>query len=48
MYPTINVLSSFEQDSIARLTCALPLNILKSMIHDLDLKVSQVGRDGTA
>ena len=32
------------QDSVARLTCALPLNLSKSMTHDLDLKVAQVGR----
>ena len=27
---------------------ALPLNLLKSMTQDIDLKVTQVGRDGTA
>ena len=37
-----------SQDSVAHLTCALPLNQLKSMTHDIDLKVTQVGRDGTA
>ena len=37
-----------SQDSVARLTCALPLNLSKSMTHDLDLKVAQVGCDGTA
>ena len=31
-----------------RNSCALPLNLLKSMTHDLELKVTQVGRDGTA
>ena len=36
-----------SQDSIARLTCALPLHLLKSMTHDLDLKVTQVGHHGT-
>ena len=36
-----------SQDSVARLTCALPLHLLKSMTHDLDLKVTQVGHDGT-
>ena len=37
-----------SQDSVARLTCALSLNLSKSMTHDLDLKVAQVGCDGTA
>ena len=37
-----------SQDSVARLTCALPLNLSKSMTHDLDLKVAQVDCDGTA
>ena len=32
--------------SIARLTCALSLNLLKSMTHDLDLKASQGGGGG--
>ena len=36
------------QDSVARLTCALPLNLLKSMIHDLYLKVTEVYHDGSA
>ena len=40
-------LSLHTQDSVARLTCALPLHLLKSMTHDLDLKVTQVGHDGT-
>ena len=42
------VLQELLQDSVARLTCALPLNLLKSMTHDIDLKVTQVGHDGTA
>ena len=33
--------------SVARLTCALPLHLFKSMTHDLDLKVTQVGHHGT-
>ena len=37
-----------SQDSVAHLTYALPINLLKSMTHDLDLKVSQVRHDGTA
>ena len=36
------------QDNVARLTCALPLNRLKSMSQDIGLNVTQVGRDGTA
>ena len=40
--------NKFTQDSVARLTCVLPLNLLKSMTHDIDLSVTQVGRDGTA
>ena len=36
-----------SQDSVARLTCALPLNLLKSLTHDIDLKITHVGRDGT-
>ena len=36
------------QDNVARLICALPINLLKSMTHDLDLKVTQVHSDGTA
>ena len=38
------------QDSVARLTCALPLHVyqLKSMIHDHDLEVTHGGLDGTA
>ena len=36
-----------SQDSVARLTCALPLHLLKSLTHDLDLKVTQVDDDGT-
>ena len=36
------------QDSVARLTCALPLYQLKSMIHDHDLEVTHAGLDGTA
>ena len=31
------------QDSVARLTCALPLYQLKSMIHDHDLDVTHAG-----
>ena len=37
-----------SQDSVARLTYSLPLNVLTSMAHDLDLMVSQVRHDGTA
>ena len=37
-----------SQDSVARLTCALPLNLLKCMTKDTDINVTQVGRDGTA
>ena len=37
-----------SQDRVARLTCALPLNLSKSMTHDLDLNVAQVGCYGTA
>ena len=33
---------------VARPTCALPLNLLRSMTHDIDLKVTQKGHDGTA
>ena len=34
------------QDSVARLTCALPLYQLKPMVHDLE--VTHAGLDGTA
>ena len=37
-----------QLSSLARLTCALPLNLLKSMTNDADLKVTQLGCDGTA
>ena len=44
--------SELSQDSVARLTCALPLNLLKSMTHNdahnSDFNVTQVGRNGTA
>ena len=41
-------MNELSKDSVARLICALQLNLSKSMIHDLDLKVTQVGHDGTA
>ena len=41
----MNIISN---KSVARLTCALRLNLSKSITHDLDLKVAQVGGDGTA
>ena len=31
------------QDSVARLTCALPLTLIKSMTHDLDFKLGHSG-----
>ena len=37
-----------SQDSVARLSCALQLYQLKSMIHDHDLEVTHAGLDGTA
>ena len=37
-----------SQDSVARLSCALPLYQVKSMIHDHDLEVTHAGLDGTA
>ena len=42
------IFGELSQDSIAHLTCALPINLLIFMIHNLDLKVTQVGHDGTA
>ena len=38
----------YIDESVARLPCALPLNLSKSMTLDLDLKVAQVGCDCTA
>ena len=37
-----------NKGSEACLTRALPLNLLKSMTHDNDIKVTQVGCNGTA
>ena len=40
--------SELSQDSVARLTCASPLNLFKFMTKDIDFNVTQVGHDGTA
>ena len=42
------VLSIIAINKSCRRTCALPLNLLKSMTKDIDLNVTQVGCDGTA
>ena len=44
----LHINDKMPQVSVARLTSALPLYKLKSMIYDHDLEVTPTGRDGTA